>query len=148
MNATVTHATASDRTEIDPFRATADDVRHGLYRTLNEDGPIHWQRFPSGAEGWLITGYEESRFVLGDPRFVKGGPGRAPYADSLRPDVTAAINRHLLALDPPDHTRLRRLLAAAFTRRRSEALAPRIQELTDNLLDALAERFARVRPSI
>jgi cytochrome P450 len=48
----------------------------------------------------------------------------------------------MLNLNPPDHTRLRRLLSAAFTRRRAEELAPRIQELTDGLLDGLARRFA------
>jgi cytochrome P450 len=137
--------TTTTGTSIDPFTATADGARHDVYDTLRARGPLHRQRFPSGMQGWLITGYDAARFALSDPRFVKGGPGHGPYQEQLPAHVSAAIDRHLLALDPPDHTRLRRLLAAAFTRRRSEQLAPRIQELTDDLLDRLQLR-ARTGP--
>lgn len=47
---------------------------------------------------------------------------------------------HLLNIDPPDHTRLRRLVSKAFTPRRVAAFAPRVQELTDRLIDGFAER--------
>src|SRR5205823_8503826 len=46
--------------------------------------------------------------------------------------------RHMLNVDPPDHTRLRRLVAAAFSVRRIEALRPRVQTIVDDLLDAIA----------
>ena len=129
-------------TTVDPFTATVDGVRLKAYDFLNGDGPVHRVQFPSGNHVWLITGYETARWVLADPRFVKGGPGMAPFSDRLPAHVIAATDHHLLNLDPPDHTRVRRLLTAAFTRRRSEQLAPRIQELTDGLLDNLERRLA------
>ncbi|MGH3801663.1 MAG: cytochrome P450 family protein, partial [Pseudonocardiaceae bacterium] len=58
--------------------------------------------------------------------------------DMLPPEVFKAMSYHMLNSNPPDHTRLRRLVTAAFTRRRVEQLAPRIQQITDELLDAMA----------
>ena len=127
---------------LDPFTAVEDGERLAVYDRLTRIAPIHPFVFPSGAEGWLVTGYDAARAALADPRLSKGGPGHGPFAGQLSPDIETAIDRHLLALDPPDHTRLRRLLSAAFTRRRSELLAPRIQELTDGLLDRLEAGFA------
>jgi cytochrome P450 len=79
------------------------------------------------------------REVLADPRVVKE-PGlvAGPFVDELPPGVAAGLFRHMLNANPPDHGRLRRLVAAAFTRRRADAMAPRIQQLTDALLDAAA----------
>jgi cytochrome P450 len=123
-----------------PFSATADGLRLGIYDALVASGPVHRMPLLDGSEGWMVTGYDAARSALTDPRVVKGGPGHGPYITELPPDIAAAIDHHMLSLDPPDHTRLRRLVSAAFTRRRSERLAPRIQELTDTLLDRLAER--------
>ena len=133
---TVTVPTAA----ADPFTATGDGDRHAIYDALVAAGPVHRIPLPSGQLGWLITSYAAARAVLADARVVKGGPGHGPYIAELAPDVAAAIDRHMLNLDPPDHTRLRRLVSAAFTRRRSEQLAPRIQAITDQLLDGLAGR--------
>ncbi len=138
----LTDMTEPDLTKPDPFLATVDGVRLEAYDALTASGSVHRTRFPSGVHGWLITSYEVARWALADPRFSKGGPGNGPFQDQLPAYVNAATSHHLLNLDPPDHTRLRRLLAAAFTRRRSEQMAPRIQELTDGLLDRLAHRFA------
>src|SRR5437762_5473095 len=68
---------------------------------------------------------------------------QAPLATSA--DVVAAglpgpaFSRHMLNVDPPDHTRLRRLVSAAFSHRRIEGLRPRIQRIVDDLLDRIAE---------
>jgi len=134
--------TTPEPTPLDPFTATEDGARHERYDALTASGSMHWIQFPGGSHGWLITSYDVARWALTDPRFSKGGPGQAPFQDRLPARVIAATDHHLLNLDPPDHTRLRRLLSAAFTRRRSEQLAPRIQELTDDLLDGLDRRFA------
>ena len=70
---------------------------------------------------------------------VKGPPLHGPLARLLPPEA-AALQQHMLYRNPPDHTRLRRLVSAAFTRRRVDELAPRIQEIADGLLDRLAGR--------
>jgi cytochrome P450 len=125
---------------VDPFTATAEGERQAVYDELVALGPVHRINTPNGQVGWLITGYEAARAALADPRIAKGKEGHSLYAERLPSDLTDAINRHMLALNPPDHSRLRRLVSAAFTRRRSELLAPRIQELTDDLLTPLTGR--------
>jgi len=125
----------------DPFTATADGDRHTAYQALTADGPVRRVVLPSGVPGWLVTGYAEVRQVLTDPRLVRTGPRGAPFADDLPPGINAALQTHMLGVDPPDHTRLRRLVGGVFTRRRIEAMAPRIQQITDELLDAMADCY-------
>jgi cytochrome P450 len=123
------------RTTIDPFTAVAGE-RHAAYAALAAAGPVHRFVTPSGAEAWLVTGHEEVRRALTDRRVVKGPTLHGRYADLLPPDV-AVVTQHMLVHNPPDHTRLRRLVSAAFTRRRIDALAPRVAAIAEELLDAL-----------
>ena len=123
---------------VSPFAATAPGERQAVYAQLAKAGSVHQILLPGDQPAWLVTGYDEVRQVLGDPRFVKSG---SPFGDAIQElpeDVERAISSDMLHLDPPDHTRLRRLVSAAFTRRRVEALAPRITALADELLDAMA----------
>ncbi|MEV6847934.1 cytochrome P450 [Actinoplanes sp. NPDC051411] len=101
----------------------------------SDAGPIREIELPDGARAWLVSRYDEARQALNDPRLSKTAPGArvGPIGEETR----AATFRHMLATDPPDHTRLRRLVSAAFTARRIEALRPRIQQISDDLLDAL-----------
>ncbi|WP_242189528.1 cytochrome P450 family protein [Saccharopolyspora soli] len=111
--------------------------RHRRYDELSRTGPVHRVVLPHGETAWLVTRYQEARAALLDPRLAEIGP---PFADQLDPVLNSAVNNHLLNVDGPEHRRLRRLVAAAFTRRRVEALAPRIQQLTDELLAPLVQR--------
>lgn len=105
-----------------------------VYAALRERGPVHWVRTPPpGAyEGWLVVGYEEARAALADPRLSKDSTKRG-----LRSFEDGLMGRHVLISDPPEHTRLRSLVTGAFTMRRVEALRPRVQQITDELLDAM-----------
>jgi cytochrome P450 len=113
--------------------------RHRAYAELHRSGPVHQVVLPHGEAGWLITGYEEARTALTDPRIAAVEP---PFSDELDPALRAAVNHTMLNVDGAEHARLRRLVTAAFTRRRVERLAPRVQELTDELLAPLATRGA------
>ncbi|MGW7578035.1 cytochrome P450 family protein [Streptomyces sp. NPDC054765] len=122
--------------EPSPFAAVAGNRRHELYTALAAQGPVHPITAPSGTVGWLVTGSEETRALLADPRIVKGGWGAAAYISTLPEETARAVHSHMLNSDPSVHTRLRKLVTSAFTRRRVEELAPRIQQMTDELLDA------------
>ncbi len=100
-----------------------------------------------GMEMWLATTYEDAVAILKDPRFVldrqeveplEGGQrsmgGNAPRY------VPLAGRRYLLNTDPPDHTRLRSLVSKAFTPRMIAQLRPRIQQITDELLDVVQDK--------
>jgi cytochrome P450 len=83
-----------------------------------------------GEPAWLATRYADARLVLGDKRF-----SRAAAADHDEPRTSPGKrNSGILMMDPPDHTRLRTLVAKAFTMRRVELLRPRVAELATDLL--------------
>ncbi|GHJ35664.1 cytochrome P450 [Streptomyces sp. TS71-3] len=104
-----------------------------VYAALRAAGPVHRVRLPGGAPGWLVVGYEAVRAALVDPRLSKEWANASPALGL----GTVASGRHMLSSDPPHHTRLRGLVGRAFTPRHAKALGPRVQEVTDELLDAL-----------
>ncbi|MGV9349029.1 cytochrome P450 family protein [Streptomyces spiralis] len=110
---------------------------HPVYARLRELGPVHRVRLPppEGYDTWLVVGHEEARAALADTRLVKDiGAVDATFLEEQ------VIGKHLLITDPPQHTRLRSLVTRAFTARRIEALRPRVQQITDELLDAMLPR--------
>ncbi|WP_155053989.1 cytochrome P450 family protein [Streptomyces blattellae] len=114
------------------------------YAWLREQSPVHRTRLPSGVEAWLVTRYADARQALADGRLSKNPDHHAKDAQGknrtgIPGERSANLMTHLLNIDPPDHTRLRRLVSKAFTPRRVAEFAPRVQELTDDLID----RFAR-----
>ena len=86
---------------------------------------------------WLVTRYAEARAALGDLRLSSVRRAEGVDRGVLASPVRAAMSTHMMRADPPDHTRLRRLVSAAFTPRHVEALRPRIQQITDELLDQM-----------
>ncbi len=92
--------------------------------------------FSSGTVGWLVTGYEEARTALAHPG-LSGRTGAVGDRRGLSDEVHRGMNTHMLNLDPPDHTRLRALVSAAFTKRRIARLRPLIEQITSELLDAM-----------
>lgn len=104
---------------------------HSVYARWRRSSPVHKVLLPSGITSWLVTRYEDARRALTDPRLLNA-------ALTVRSGAAAAWSQHMLAADPPDHTRLRRLVSGTFTARRIEALRPRIEQITDELLAAMA----------
>ncbi|MEW2288410.1 cytochrome P450 [Streptomyces sp. NPDC047841] len=110
-----------------------------LYRRLREEGPVRRAIIAGGLDAWLVTRYEDGLAALSDPRLS------SDVRDASDPRLIAqlpAFEREsmmstMLRSDPPDHTRLRRLVAKAFTARRVAELRPRVQEITDRLLEAV-----------
>ncbi|MFJ8672012.1 cytochrome P450 [Streptomyces sp. NPDC093589] len=90
-------------------------------------------RMAYGEPAWLVTRYAEARLVLGDLRF-----SRAEGAEHDEPRQSEGRRTSgILGMDPPEHTRLRSLVAKAFTVRQAEKLRPQVRELTSGLLDEL-----------
>jgi pikromycin synthase len=108
-----------------------------FFAQLREQGPVT-QVVVEGLAVWLVTRYKDIRDGLSDPR-LSSDPELGDAVTRAVPWVGASVatNRNLLRVDPPDHTRLRRLVAQAFTPRRIEALRPRIQQIADQLIDAI-----------
>ncbi|RJO69959.1 cytochrome P450 [Nocardia panacis] len=117
---------------------------HGHYRRWREQGPVHRVRLPRGTPRWVILGYAQARAALTDSRLRKDIDGMIAATRQQNPHTafnpeSLNLGPHPLNSDPPDHTRLRRLIGPAFTPRSAEAMRPRIQQITDELLDSLAD---------
>ncbi|MGX2995156.1 cytochrome P450 family protein [Streptomyces sp. JNUCC 64] len=115
------------------------------YAWLREHAPVHRTRLPSGVEAWLVTRYADARQALADARLSKNPahhdePEHARGKTGIPGERKAELMTHLLNIDPPDHTRLRRLVSKAFTPRRVAAFEPRVRELTDRFIDGFAAR--------
>jgi cytochrome P450 len=104
-----------------------------VYARLRAAGPVHRIRMPEGADAWLVVGHEAGRAVLADPRLSKEWRNASPALGVAQ----VSSGRTMLSSDPPFHARLRGLVTREFTPRRIEQLAPRIQEMTDGLLDTM-----------
>src|SRR3954471_14238368 len=106
---------------------------------IRDAEPVHKLTTFLGLEVWVVTGDAEAREVLRDT---------TSYSTDIRPymgksgSATDGDIGGLGFTDPPDHTRLRRLLTPEFTMRRLERLRPRIKEIVDHHLDALADAEA------
>ncbi|MFR9727707.1 cytochrome P450 [Saccharopolyspora sp. MS10] len=109
-----------------------------LFEELRQQ-PLTRVRLPYGEPGWLATRYEDVKVVLGDRRFSRAASvGR----DEPRMRPLQSPPDSILSADPPEHSRLRRLVMKAFTQRRVELLRPRAQEIADGLVDGMLDRGA------
>ncbi|GAA4513142.1 cytochrome P450 [Nonomuraea ferruginea] len=118
-----------------PFGPTTGLELDGKYRKLQESERVARVRMPFGGDAWLVTGYEDTKFVLSDPRF-----SRAVTLTMDLPRLQPHIVQNpgmIMSMDPPDHTRVRQVAARAFTPRRVEKLRPWIDEQVDGLLDRM-----------
>jgi cytochrome P450 len=118
--------------EFNPLAPETIEDPYSLYDQLRAEDPVHQN--PAGI--WVLSRYADVALSLRDARFGRrgfrelitarfGGPG---FANSM------------ILQDPPDHTRLRTLVSKAFTPRAIEALRGQIEQMTDELIDAAADR--------
>jgi cytochrome P450 len=111
---------------------------------LREARPVSPMVFPDGHEGWLVTGYDAVRKLMADTRFSSRqdiGIVHVPYETPGMPVATEPspqVPGLFVAMDPPDHTRLRRKLTGAFTVRRMKTLEEHIIDITERQLDHMA----------
>lgn len=113
-----------------------------LFARVRADGPVHEVTLPDGQRAWLVVRYAEARAALNDPRLSKDMHAALARDDAVVTEGLPgpAFARHMLSVDPPEHTRLRGLAAAAFSRSRVTVLRPRVQAIVDGLLDDLHRR--------
>ncbi|MEU0541157.1 cytochrome P450 [Nocardia sp. NPDC005978] len=113
-----------------------------VYDRLRGQGPLHRIVLPSGLPAWLVLDYDLSRQVLTDSRFSKDVTARGEIIARLGAGHVngASAVPSMLQLDPPDHTRLRKLVSKAFTAGASARMRPGIQAIADDLVAELADR--------
>jgi cytochrome P450 len=108
----------------------------GFLARLRESRPVVPVPMPGYGRAWIVTRYADVRTVLTDPRLAKD-VRRWPGGGRSRPCEATGVCAHMLHADPPDHTRLRRLVQKVFTPRLA-ALRPRAEEIAAGLLEEMA----------
>src|SRR5215472_1692849 len=110
-----------------------------LYHRLRTEDPVHWDSY---LHSWVVTRYKDVVTVL-----QNFSAARTPTPEQLRgfglselEPVAKVMVRQMLFRDPPAHTRLRSLAASAFSTSKVEALRDHIQEIADNLIDAVVAK--------
>lgn len=130
---------------IGPFNPFLREFRldpYPFYRQLQSKSPVY---FHPVMRSWILSRHADVVAVLQDPRFSVDRQQSTLFRRlqpfrGRRADFVEAVNSSLLMKDPPDHTRLRRLVSKAFTPSVVEALRPRVQAIVDELLDVVAPR--------
>jgi cytochrome P450 len=140
----VTESAAPSPVQADAVQLGADFFQNPLayFGRMREEGPVTQAVMPHGDRIWLVTRYAETRAALADPRLHKDWAGKLTGPDWVPDEVTGYLSVHMLNTDPPNHTRLRKLVTKAFTARRIAGLRPRIEAITRSLLDAIEARVA------
>jgi cytochrome P450 len=105
---------------------------------IRAEAPLGRVQLGDGRPVWLAVGYEAVRTVLSDHRFSRAA-GSVAGAPTITPGLADQPDL-MVNMDPPAHTRLRRLMAGAFTARMVEQRRPRVREIVGRLLDAVAEQ--------
>lgn len=129
--------------EFNPFLPEFRRDPYASYRRIQSRHRVYTNRLFRGT--CVLSRYDDVVAVLGDARFTVDRPNadlfkRLDPFRGLSPEFIAGINSALLMVDPPVHTRLRRLVNKAFTPRVVESLRGRVQALVDDLIDAAAPR--------
>ncbi|WP_203981173.1 cytochrome P450 [Planosporangium flavigriseum] len=127
------------RPAFDPWSPLFVAHPYDVYAYLRENEPVSWFE-PTGQ--WLISRHADVDALLRDRRLGRTYLHVATHSEMCRPDDPAhlapfwhVIRNGILDMEPPDHTRLRRLVSQAFTPRRVEALRPTVQRIADRLVD-------------
>lgn len=110
------------------------------YDKFRQDGPLAKARMWDGRDVWLVTRREDVRAVLSSPNF-SANPAKPGYP-FLTPARAATVKSYqtFIVMDPPDHTKFRRMLTRDFTHKRMEELRPAIQKLVDDMIDEMVSK--------
>ncbi len=124
---------------VDP-KSFASGQPHDQFRWLREHDPVHWHAEPGGPGFFALTRHKEVSDVGRDSATFSSVP--TIMITDPGPGLELNIDGHqmMLTMDPPKHTRYRRIVSREFTPRASLALAPRIAELAAQIVDRVIER--------
>ncbi|GIH09240.1 cytochrome P450 [Rhizocola hellebori] len=102
-----------------------------MFLRLQQTEPVSRIRLPYGGVGWLVTRYADAKLVMTDARFSRAA-AVGPDTPRLSPAPGGAAS--MVLMDPPEHTRVRRLVSKAFTPKRVHEITPRVRQMADELL--------------
>lgn len=128
--------------DFDLFEAEVIQNPYPMFDKMRREAPVHWN---NSVKGWFVTRYFDVELVLRDPRFsVEKIAVFADRIDASKQEkisfLAEILGDWMVFKDPPEHTRLRQVLQGAFKPKALEALRPKIENITAEILDGLGER--------
>jgi len=125
--------------DLSDSRTYVPGVPHEYLGWLRRNDPVHWQDEPNGPGFWAVTKYDDCVTVNRDyDRFSSARKGTMPF--ELTDDEIAQQGLMMLNMDPPLHTRYRRLVNKGFTPRMVRDLEENIHRTADRIIDGVCER--------
>jgi cytochrome P450 len=117
----------------------ADGFPHDFFRTLRREAPVAWHEGDvfGGPGYWILSRYDDIRYVSKNPRLFVSGQGNQI---EQRPQSEMDTLRSMIAMDPPDHPRYRKLVSSGFTPSATARLEPKTRTRVRAILDAVADK--------
>ena len=122
---------------ISPDKYQREGYPHPEWSWLRRNDPVHWYESDQCAPFWAVTKHADIVAVGKNPKDWIIHPRTAVFTRDIPPEPTS---HHLLTMDPPEHGRLRNVTAKCFTPRTVQVWAPKVQEVTKEVLDAAGEK--------
>ncbi|MEQ8483170.1 MAG: cytochrome P450 [Pseudomonadales bacterium] len=110
------------------------------YAWLREHAPCYWHEEPNGPGFWAVTRYADVDAVGRDPKTFSSEPTIMITDPAQGTSFQVGDHKMMLMMDPPDHTRFRKIISREFTRGPANELRPRIEALSRQIVDAVIER--------
>ena len=130
--------------DFDPYEPAVMADPYPAYRYLQDEDPVHYSH---ALRSWVLTRYEDVRPSLNDPRL--SADRITPYLDKISPAERAQVRtvgpllqKWAVFMDPPDHTRMRKLLNHGFTSTALANFQPKVAVITERMIDRLVEKGA------
>ena len=118
----------------------AQAVPHETFEVLRREDPVHWQEEPDGGPGyWALMKYDDVVQVSSDNELFSSWRGGTNIGD-MPEDGMSMIRTIMLNMDPPMHTKYRKLVATGFTPKMVNAMRPHVQEITRGIVDRVIEK--------
>jgi cholest-4-en-3-one 26-monooxygenase len=117
----------------------AQAVPHETFEVLRREDPVHWQNEPEGPGYWALMKYDDVVQVSSDNELFSSWRGGTNIPD-MPEDGMSVIRTIMLNMDPPMHTKYRKLVATGFTPKMVNAMRPHVQEITRGIVDRVIEK--------
>jgi cholest-4-en-3-one 26-monooxygenase len=111
---------------------------HAAWKRLRREAPIHWFDLPGGVGFWAVTRREDIVWISKQPRRFLNAPRLAIFEQGAPVEGERTMARHLLNMDPPEHSSFRKVASSWFTPRAIERREREVQRITRDLLAEMA----------
>ena len=123
---------------ISPDTYAQNGYPHEAWKRLRRESPVHWFDLPGGVGFWAVTRRADVVWISKQPKRFLNGPRLAVFEEGAPPEGERQFVRHLLNMDPPEHTSYRGTASSWFTPRAIKRRQPEVERITHELLSEMA----------